>query len=229
MGKNYTLINSLMEKWQNVGKFPGAEMGERETGFRHRNYYHKYFQGYTEVRRVNAKGRVVSERHYTAPWQRHCLTDAQWVMTKAAYAMGTLISTVLFLWALVQQIPSNSAIIVAAPGFLSVLMLLLLWMAVLAYITAPRKMTLWEHRSGKSKVELFTRLSAVAIGVTVAAKVIFIGVWMNFSWEGEVFSLLLLAASAVPPVLMFLTERRMNYEEQENSTVVTDEERYDIQ
>lgn len=229
MGKNFTLVNSLMEKWLNVGQFPGSELGQRETGFRHRNYYHKYFQGYTEVRRVNAKGRVVSERYYTAPWQKHCLTDRQWVLTKAAYVLGTLISTVLFLWALIQRVPSNSAAIVAAPGFLSGLLMVLLWMAVFTYVSAPRKMTLWEYRSGKSKVERFTRLAAAGIIVTLVAKVVFICVWMGFSWEGEIAGLLLLAVSAVPLVVIFLVERKMNYEELENTTRVTEEERYDIQ
>lgn len=229
MGKNFTLVNSLMEKWLNVGRFPGSELGQRETGFRHRNYYHKYFQGYTEVRRVNSKGRVISERHYTAPWQKHCLTDAQWVLTKVAYAFGVLLSTVLFLWAMVQRSPSNSAVIAAVPGFLSILLLLMLWMAVFAYISAPRKMTLWEYRSGKSKVELFTRLFTAGAIATVAAKIVFICVWMDFSWQGEIAGLLLLAASAVPPVLIFLSERKMNYEELENTTLITEEERYDIQ
>lgn len=229
MGKNFTLVNSLMEKWLNVGKFPGSELGELETGFRHRNYYHKHFQGYTEVRRVNEKGRVVSERHYTAPWQKHCLTDSRWILTKVAYFFGTLISSALFLWALVQRVASNSAAIVAAPGFLAGLLMVLMWMAVFTYISAPRRMTLWEFRSGKSKVELFTRLAAAAIILTVVAKVIFICVWMDFHWEGEVIGLLLLLVSAVPLILIFLAERRMNYEELENTTAVFDEERYDIQ
>lgn len=229
MGKNFTLVNSLMEKWLNVGKFPGSEMGERETGFRHRNYYHKHFQGYTEIRRVNAKGRVISERHYTAPWQHHCLTNRQWVLTKVAYILGALISSFLFLWSLVQWVPSNSATIVAAPGFLSGLLLVLLWMAVFAYVTAPRKMTLWEYRSGKSKIELFTRLFAAGALLTAIAKIVFICVWANFSWDGEILGLLALVLSAVPSILMFLFERRMNYEELENTNRVIEEERYDIQ
>ena len=227
--KNRNRLNTLMEKWLNFGKFPGSELGERETGFRHRNYYHKHFMGYTEVRRVNSKGRVISERHYTAPWQRHCLTDRQWVLTKAAYVLGVLISTALFLWALIQRVPSNSAAIAAAPGFISVLFLVLLWMAVFAYVSAPRKMTLWEYRSGKSKIELFTRLFAAGAIVTTVAKIVFICAWMDFSWEGEIAGLVVLLLSAVPPVLIFLAERKMKYEELENKALVNEEERYDIQ
>lgn len=218
-----------MERWLNMGKFPGSELGERETGFRHRNYYHKHFMGYTEVRRVDQKGRIVIERCYTAPWQRHNLSDRKWVLTKMAYVLGTLLTTILFLWALIQRVPSNSAALVAAPGFLSGLLMVLLWMAVFTYVSAPRKMTLWEYRSGKSKVENFTRLTAAAILLTFVAKIVFICVWMDFSWQGETAGLVSLFLSAVPPVLMFLVERKMDYEELPNGTVVTEEERYDIQ
>ena len=229
MGNKKRNGRSFMERWLNMGKFPGSELGERETGFRHRNYYHKHFMGYTEVRRVNAKGRIISERHYTAPWQRHNLTDGQWVLTKLAYVLGVILTTVLFLWALAQRIPSNSAALVAVPGFVSVLFLILLWMAVFAYVSAPRKMTLWEYRSGKNKIELFTRLFTAGAVATVVAKIIFVCFLMDFSWEGEVVSMVMLLVSAVPPVLIFLVERKMKYEELANSTFVTEEERYDIQ
>ena len=227
--KNRNRVNAFMEKWLNFGQFPGSELGQRETGFRHRNYYHKHFMGYTEVRRINAKGRVISERHYTAPWQRHALTDRQWVLNKVVYVLGVLISTILFLWALVQRVPSNSAALVAAPGFLSGLLMVLMWMAVFTYVSAPRKMTLWEYRSGKSKVEIFTRLATAGIIATVVAKVVFICVWMDFSWGGEIIGLLALVLSVVPLLVIFFVERRMNYEEVENTTLVTEEERYDIQ
>lgn len=229
MGRGRDRVNNLLEKWLNFGQFPGSELGERDTGFRHKSYYHKNFQGYTEIRRVNEKGRISIERRYTAPWQRHRLTNMQWVLTKAAYMLGVLLSTVLFLWALAQRIPSNSAALVAVPGFLSALLMLLLWMAVFTYVSAPRKMTLWEYRSGKSKIERFTRLASAALLLTVAAKVIYICVWMDFSWEGEIASLLALAVAVVPPVLIFLFERRMDYEELENTNQVTEEERYEIQ
>lgn len=219
---------SFMDRWLDWGKFPGSELGERDTGFRHRNYYHKHFMGYTEIRRVNEKGRVVIERRYTAPLHRHALTDRQWAATKGAYVLGTLLTTALFLGALVQRIPSNSAPLAAAPGFLSGLLLVLLWMAVFTYVSAPRSMTLWEYRSGKSKVELFTRLAAAGILLTAAAKAVFICVWMDFAWREEAASFVALLLAAVPPILIFLHERKMPYEQLENPNAVEDEERYEI-
>lgn len=218
-----------MERWLNMGKFPGSELGERETGFRHRNYYHKHFMGYTEVRRVNQNGRIVIERNYTAPWQHHNISDARWVLVKLLYVLCALITSVLYLWALVQRIPTNSASIVAAPGFLSGLLLILLWMAVFTYVSAPRKMTLWEYRSGKSKIERFTRLVSAATLLTAIAKIVFICIWMDFQWEGEILSIIALVIAALPPIGMYIIEHKMDYDEIANEISITEEERYDIQ
>lgn len=218
-----------MERWLNMGKFPGSELGERDTGFRHRNYYHKHFMGYTEVRHVNEKGRIVIERCYTAPWQHHNISNARWVLTKLAYVLGALVTTALYLWALVQPVLTNSAAIVAAPGFLSGLLLVLLWMSVFTYVSAPRKMTLWEWRSGKGKIERFTRLTAAAILLTVIAKIVFICVWLDFQWEGEILPIIVLAVAALPLIAIYFVEHKMEYDEIRNELNVTDEERYDIQ
>lgn len=207
---------------------PKDDLGALDTGFRHNTYYHKYFHGYTEIRRISKSGRMTIERRYTAPWHVHQLTTKQWILVKAAYVLGALLSSALFLWALMQRVPTNSTGIVAAPGLLSGLLMLLLWAGVCAYVTAPRRMTWWQHRSGKTKIQRFTLLTAIGIGLTALAKMVCICVFLGFSWEGEVFPLLALLLSAVPLVLIYLAEQKMPYEEQENENAVAEEERYQI-
>lgn len=203
-------------------------LGGLDTGFRHNTYYHKYFHGYTEIRKISKHGRVVVERRYTAPWHLHRLTTKQWVLVKIAYLLGALLSTALFLWALAQRALTNSAKLVAVPGFLAGFLMILLWAGICTYVSAPRKMTWWQHQSGKTKILRFSLLTAIAIGLTILMKVFFICVFLGFSWEGEIPALLALLFSAVPLLLIYLTERKMPYEEQENKTVVTEEERYQI-
>ena len=41
-----------------------------ETGFRHDDYYHKYFHGYTELRIEKPNGKYKIERYYTDSWYR---------------------------------------------------------------------------------------------------------------------------------------------------------------
>lgn len=229
MGSGRDRVNRFLDKWLNFGQFPGSELGGLDTGFRHKTYYHKHFQGFTEIRRVGKNGRITIERCYTAPWQRHRLTNRQWVLTKAAYVLGVLLSSILYLWAAARRIASNSAPLVAAPTVLAGLMLLLMWMSVCAYVTAPRSMTLWEYRSGKGKVELFSRLAAAALLLTAAAKAVFVCVFLHFSWAGEAGSMAALIVAAIPLVLIFLIERRMPYQEQENTANIVEEERYEIQ
>lgn len=204
------------------------DLGALDTGFRHNTYYHKYFHGYTEIRRVSRTGHVQVERRYTAAWNLHRLTTAQWIAVKLAYVLGALLSSILFLWALMQRVPTNSASLVAAPGLLSGFLLLLLWAGVCAYTAAPRKMTWWQFTSGKVKIQRFALLSAIGIGLTALAKVVFICVFLGFSWEGEVLPILALLLAAALLALMCAAEHKMPYEEQENETVVSEDERYQI-
>lgn len=219
---------AFLEKMMTFGQDPRTELGDLETGFRHSNYYHKFFQGYTEIRTVKPNGKIGIERRYTAPWLQHQLDTKQWVLTKAAYVLGVLISTILFLLALVQRVPTNTAGIVAAPGMLTVILVLLMWMSVCTYVTAPRKMTRWQYQSGKKKIELFTRLTAGGILLTAVMKVVYLCGWARSSWGAEIPGLLALVASAIPLVLMYLKEYKMQYQEIENNTLVTEEERYQI-
>lgn len=219
---------AFLEKMMTFGQDPRTELGDLETGFRHSNYYHKYFQGYTEIRTVRPNGTIHIERRYTAPWLQHQLDTMQWVLTKAAYLLGVLISTILYLVSLLQRVPSNSAAIVAAPGMLTVILVLLMWMSVCAYVTAPRKMTRWQYQSGKKKVELFTWVTAGGLLLTAAMKIVYLCGWASTSWGVELPSLLALAASPIPLLLMYRKEHKMQYQEIENTTVVTEEERYQI-
>lgn len=218
-------LERIYKKLENFGQDPRTDLGNLETGFRHRTYYHKYFHGYTEIRRTNARGRVVIERRYTDPWHRHKLSTMQWVFVKIAYFLGLLLSSALFLWAVLQRIPTNASKIVALPAFLSGFLLLLLWAGVLAYVTAPRKMTWWEFRSGKRKVTRFSLLAAISMALTVLAKV---GLCAFLGFDGEVGSMVTLAAAMIPMVAMFLAERKMPYEYLDNEENITEEERYEI-
>lgn len=218
-------LEKLYRKLYNFGQDPRTDLGDLETGFRHKTYYHKYFHGYTEIRKTTKSGRISIERHYTDPWHRHKLPTWQWVLVKLAYLLGMLVSTGLFLWAVVQKVPTNGTKLVALPGFLAGFLLVLNWAGICAYVTAPRKMTWWEFRSGKTKITRFSLWAAIAIGLTVIVKLVLCAL-LGFS--GEIPSLAALVASAVPLVLMFLAESKMPYEDVENETVVTDEERYEI-
>ncbi|MGN0977788.1 MAG: hypothetical protein ACI4PH_07010 [Faecousia sp.] len=218
----------FLEKMLHFGEDPRQELGDLDTGFRHSTYYHKYFWGYTEIRKVSKSGRAYSERVYTAPWQLQQLTTRQWVLVKAGYVLGAVLSTVLFLWAMVRRVPTNSFKPVAVPGFLSGLLMVLLWMSVCTYVTAPRKMTLWQAYSGKSKIRRFTLLAAAGILATVLTKAVCICCLPETSWKAEAPGLLALFFSAVPPVLIYLTERKMPYTEEENANTVVDDERYEI-
>lgn len=190
-----------------------------ETGLRHSDAYHKYFRGYTELRRVDEKGRVRVERYYTRPWIVSGLSGGRYWLLRLLYALLTASSAALFIWALCRRVPGTSSWIAALPGFGGALALFLLAASVLAYIFAERRMTLWGHASSTKRLKVLSLVTACAQLLTALALA---GVGL-YAGEQVVDSLIcagLLCLAAGCSAALFFLERRVPYGEIPNDTVI---------
>lgn len=198
-----------------------------ENGFRHSRTYHKYFRGYTEVRKVNAKGHVVTERYYTKPWIVSGLSRRNYWLVRLLYAFLTAVSVVLFITALCQDIPGNRSWIVALPGCPSAVLLFLLAVVTVLYISVPRRMTLWDHASSTKRLKVMALAAGIGEGVTAVA----LGVFALCTKEQIGKSLgcagMLLLAAVCAAALFFL-ERRMPYKEIPNDAKSPKGETFEI-
>lgn len=180
-------------------------------------HYHNYFRGYTEVRRMNAKGRMVIERYYTKPWIVSGLSTRNYWLIRALYALLTTASIVLFFAAIWQDVPANRHWIVALPGMPTVTILFLQAIFVVLYITVSRKMTLWDHASSTKRLKVVSLVSAITQGLTALALAGFALVTQQ-----EVSRTLLCAlaafVAAVCSVIQFFVERKVPYTEIPNDT-----------
>lgn len=198
-----------------------------ETGFRHSSYYHKYFQGYTEVRKLNAKGRVASERYYTRPWIVSGLSRRSYWLVRLLYALLVVASAALFITALCQEIPGNVSLIVALPGLLSAMLLILLAASTLMYIFVERKMTLWDHSSSTKRVKVTSLLAAIGQALTALALALFALVTGEEVPRSLGCAGLILLGACCSGALFFL-ERKMPYQEIPNDTKLPEGEAHEI-
>ena len=129
-------------------------------------HYHNYFRGYTEVRNTNEKGRIVIERYYTKPWKVSGLSVRNYWLLRALYVLLTVVSIVLYVTAMCQDVPGNHHWIVAIPGMPTITILFLQCVMVIQYLTVPRKMTLWDHESSTRHIKRATLAAAIIQGVT---------------------------------------------------------------
>lgn len=198
-----------------------------ETGFRHSDYYHKYFRGYTEIRKKNAKGRVIVERYYTRPWIVSGLPGKSYWLCRLVYACLAAASGSLYVWAMCQDVPATRSVAVVLPGFPGMLLLILLAAVLLFYIAAPRRMTLWDHASTSKRLKWMASVTAgvqALTALTLAGYALVTGVQMGKSLICA--GAILLAAGL--SCCLFLLERKIPYTEVPNDTKLPEGEAHEI-
>ncbi len=198
-----------------------------ETGFRHSDSYHRYFRGYTEIRRAKPNGRYSIERYYTQPWITSAASTPVYWLTRLIYASLIVLSWILYLWTMCADLGSNRSFLVAIPGLPSVILLLLLSAVTVSYICVHKKMTLWEYESSTGRLKRLSLLTGGFMGLTALMKGLFL-----LLYGGDIASELLclgqtlLAAGC--PTAIYLIERGAVYTAVPNDTVLPEGEAYEI-
>lgn len=200
-----------------------ANRNELDSDFRHSTHYHRYFQGYTELKMLQPNGKYKIERFYTAPWKQHALTDRQRRKVKRQYLLLTAVGIFVYVMALMMAVNSNYARIAAIPGMLTVIGLILTTVTVISYAAKPVLMTLWDYKSSSHKLQKTSKWTAIGVGVTMAAKLLAALIYGTQSVAGEIFSQLLLAGAGGVFLWIYTSERDMEYEDIPNDTVLPQE------
>jgi len=209
---------------------PFTRKGEEEeigSSRRHSDYYHKYFRGYTEIRKLNEKGRVRVERYYVRPWIVSALSPGKYWLLRLLYACLVLVSAVLFAVALLQRIPSNYSMVVALPGYASVLLLFLLLVSTAGYIFVPKKMTLWDHTSSTSRLKRFALAAGICQMLTALTTIGYLLYGRVFVSE-TLLSIFLMVVTAVCSAAIYFVERKVPYTEIPNETKLPAGEAHEI-
>ena len=200
-----------------------ANRNELDSDFRHSTHYHKYFQGYTEIKVLQPNGKYKIERFYTAPWKQHALEDNQRRKVKAQYLLLTVAGIFVYVMALMMAVSSNFTRIAAIPGMATVVGLILSAATAVSYAAKPVRMTLWDYKSSSPKIQTVTKWTAIGVDVTMAAKLVSTLIYGTQSIAGEIFSQLLLAGAAGTFLWIHATEKDMEYENVPNDTVLPQE------
>lgn len=203
------------------------EVDAPETGYRHSTHYHKYFRGYTEIRKVNAKGRVVVERYYTRPWIVSGLSTCNYWLVRLLYAFLVAASAALFITGLCLKVPGTASWVVALPGMPSAILLFLLAVVTLTYIFVEKKMTLWDHASSTKRIKVVSLITAIGQALTALTLAVFALVTGEQVLKSLGCAALVLLSACCSGALFFL-ERKMPYQEIPNDTRLPEGEAHEI-
>lgn len=198
-----------------------------ESGFRHSDSYHRYFRGYTEIRREKSNGRYSMERYYTQPWIVSAASGQVYWLTRLMYAALVILSWILYLWTMCADLGSNHSLLVAVPGLPSVIFLFLLSAVTISYIFVRQKMTLWEHESSTKRLKYFSLLTGGCIALTAICKLIYL-LSCGGSVRSELISIGITLAAAACAAALFLLERKVIYTTIPHDTVLPEGETHEI-
>ena len=198
-----------------------------ENGFHHSSHYHRYFRGYTEIRKLNENGRVVAERYYTRPWIVSGLSKRDYWLVRLLYALLVAASAALFVTALFQRLPGTSSWIVALPGMPSAILLFLLAAVTFAYIVVEKRMTLWDHAASTKRVKVVSLATAIGQTLTALALAGFALTAGGQVWKSLGCAGMILLSACCSGALFFL-ERKMPYTEIPNDTKLPEGEAHEI-
>ena len=194
------------------------ERTNRKTGFRHKSHYHKYFQGYTEVRVKKPNGRYRIERVYTAPWKQHDMEKPRWVSQKVLYLVLALLSAVCIAVSMAADVLSNYVWFVFLPGILTFVAAFVLCAYAVAYATKPRKMTLGEFTGAVRGIRRAALVTLICTAITVLTKLVSVIMLETLASSSEWKTFLLLFAAIIGSAVIYIAERNTNYIDIPNHT-----------
>lgn len=201
-GKNRISWNDAEGNLDHLDK----NMGVNRSGF-----YHSYWRGWSEIR-IDRPGKPYKiERVYTAPWIRQDLSTRNYVLIRLLYGVLIALSFALFAIAMTQRVGSNSCWYVALFGLPStILMFVVAWMFV-SYAKAPRKMTLYEHRSTSTYLKVICLIFSIGLAATALSTVLYTLLNLGDEPLKQLLNVLLDLLAAGCTFTVFVVERKVKY------------------
>jgi hypothetical protein len=186
--------------------------GQIRAGAWHSKAYHRFFEGYSEINVPNPGGKGYRiQRTYTGDYYRQDLTRGQRILLRVLYVALFLGVAYLFVSSAILPFAGNSTWYVTLSQAISLPFLFWIIIAFFSYLPAERDMTIHAHRSSSLALQKATLGSAVGLGVTALATLVFM--LLNLSDEPlvELLSAVKYLAGGVLALSMNRAERGIRY------------------
>jgi hypothetical protein len=162
----------------------GKQMSEEYDAYGHQKcrrvkytqskFFHRYFEGYSEVliEREGKPGRI--QRVYTAPWYMLQSSDRRWMFRRFIYGVLVLFSTAVFIFAMTRPVASNLSWHISLIGLPASICCFLSVVAVMLYICTPRGMTIYEKKSSSKFLKNIALVASITYILTACATAVYL-------------------------------------------------------
>lgn len=199
------------------------EKREREEGIPadfHSRSYHRYFKGYTEVKKRGTDGKVRLERVYTGLYHIQDLPPKERLLLRAAYVLLLIFALLLFLAGAAQNVGSNRTWYVAAGEAVSVAGIFWIGCALVNYLTAPRRLTDHEYRTTSGSIRRAGLTAACGLFTAFVLTVIYTLTHLETFDTTEIWCAASLLLSSALCALLREVERRVPYTEEYSDEII---------
>lgn len=212
MGEKDRLLDSLRKD----GK-------QDKRGIWHSKAYHRFFEGYSEISVPHPNGKGTSiQRVYIGNYYRQNLTKSLRILIRMFYLVLFLCIVYLYTSSAVMPLMINSTWYVVLPQAASVVFLFWILISFFFYLPAERDMKIADYRSSSLSLLKAFEGSAICLGATALAVLIFILV----SPLGESHNELLCAGkyliAGFIALSIYLIEKKISYLKIPNQIVPPD-------
>ena len=194
--------------------------GDSGDSIHHSRYYHRYYEGYTEVRTPNPASKYKPykiQRIYTAPYTVADMDPGMYLVHMIFYGMLAAAADALFIWAFADRnVSVNMSKLSALTTIVTAVPLFLLTVCLVSYYLRPRKMKCYDYRSSTGRLKTWSLVASASCLLALIVFCVFIFVTGSVNPKSEIlYGIRLLLASGFCLALFFL-ERGMRYKEEPN-------------
>ncbi len=207
--------------------------GDSSESIQHSRYYHRYFEGYTEVRTPNPDNKYKPyriQRIYTAPYTVADMDGHMYRVYMIFYGLLTLAALLLYVSALTDRAVSiNMNKLAALTVMVTLVPLFLLTACLIAYYLRPKRMKCFDYRTSTGRLKGTAAASSAGCLLTVVIFCVYLCAAGSMDLKAEIFYIVRLIMASAACLAVFLLERRMAYKQIPNDVKLPEGEYHRIQ
>lgn len=208
--------------------------GDAGDSIHHSRYYHRYYEGYTEIRTPNPDSRFKPykiQRIYTAPYTVPDLDGRDYRIRMIYYGLLAAAAVLLYVSAFTDRnVAMNTVRQLAAGAVLVTLVpLFLMSVSLIAYWLRPKRMKYYDYRTSTRRLKLTSVISAGGCLLAALGFCVYLFAAGSANLTAELLYIGRLIAASGACFALFRMERRMPYRQIPNDVTLPEGEYHRIQ
>jgi hypothetical protein len=193
---------------------------EEGSRLSHSDAYHRFFEGYSELKVVDPSGRIRIRRIYTGVHYRPRLSRKQMVLLRLLYPPVFAAAVALFLVAALRGVPSNTLWYAALPQACTLPMLVWFLISFLSYLPIKEQLEIGEYNRSSVPLKRAALIGAVCALLSGVMALVSLFGEGGSALLGELCTAGLFMLAAALLFLIGLTEARIPYDRIDSTTEI---------